>query len=56
MCWFSGVALMKYYKLGSLKQHKSIVSQSWRLGVQKSRCWQGLAPSENYRESFFVSS
>lgn len=42
---FPKTTVIKYYKLGGLKQHKFVVSHFWM--SPKSRCWQaGLAPSE----------
>lgn len=52
---FPKIAIIKYYKLGNLKQEKFIFSHFWKTRCLKSQCLRSHAPSGGSRgESFLV--
>ena len=54
VCLFPRASVRKYYAVGGLKQLKFIVSWFW--GSQKSKCWEGYAPSEVFQGGCLLAS
>lgn len=56
MYLFRRAEVTKCHKLGGFTPQEFIRSQSWRLKVQTSRCWQGYVLSEGSRGGLFLAS